>query len=59
MVPKKRHSKSKVGRRRAHLALKDVDIRACPSCGGPTLPHRTCIQCGAYRKQEKRNQKSV
>ncbi|MBI1960664.1 MAG: 50S ribosomal protein L32, partial [Candidatus Liptonbacteria bacterium] len=54
-VPVKHHSKSKVGRRRAHLALKPKALRTCDSCRGPVLPHRTCRQCGAYvgRKKSK------
>ena len=47
-VPLKHHSKSKVGRRRSHLALKKTMIFACPKCQGPMLPHKACPQCGAY-----------
>ena len=47
-VPVKHHSKSKVGRRRSHLALKKENIFVCPQCKGPTLPHRACGQCGVY-----------
>ena len=47
-VPKQRHSKSKVGRRRSHLALKSMKLFACPNCNAPRLPHRACKNCGAY-----------
>jgi len=48
-VPKKRHSKSKVGRRRSHLALATSTKKTlvCKSCGGPKTAHRICKQCGA------------
>ncbi|MDP2704094.1 MAG: 50S ribosomal protein L32 [bacterium] len=52
MVPKKRHSKSKVGRRRSQLGLKKATLRSCSACGSPTLPHRTCPQCSARPKKE-------
>ncbi|MEK7192070.1 MAG: 50S ribosomal protein L32 [Patescibacteria group bacterium] len=47
-VPVKHHSKSKVGRRRSHLALQRVNLAVCSNCKGPVLPHRTCLQCGVY-----------
>lgn len=50
-VPVKHHTKSKVGRRRSHLALVRVKLLACPKCGTPLLPHRACGKCG-YRPQK-------
>ncbi|MBI2025037.1 MAG: 50S ribosomal protein L32 [Candidatus Harrisonbacteria bacterium] len=50
-VPVKHHSKSKVGRRRSHLALKPQNIAVCSNCRGPKMPHRTCAQCGTYAKK--------
>ena len=47
-VPVKHHSKSKVGRRRSHLALKKTILFACSNCRGPMMPHKTCPQCGFY-----------
>ncbi|MEK7630388.1 MAG: 50S ribosomal protein L32 [Patescibacteria group bacterium] len=49
-VPVKHHSKSKVGRRRSQQALKNKVVKVCGNCGGPTVPHRACPQCGAYKK---------
>jgi len=46
--PVKHHSKSKVGRRRAHLAKKPQQLSKCPKCGGPVLSHRACSRCGFY-----------
>jgi len=48
-VPKKRHSKSKVGRRRSHLALKPAKLSVCPSCGYPVVSHCLCPKCGSYK----------
>ncbi|MEK9170588.1 MAG: 50S ribosomal protein L32 [Patescibacteria group bacterium] len=44
-VPVKHHSKSKVGRRRSHLALKRVNISVCKECQSPVLSHRICPNC--------------
>jgi large subunit ribosomal protein L32 len=46
--PKRRHSKSRSRKRRAHDALKPVGYSACPSCQAPKLPHRVCLSCGQY-----------
>jgi large subunit ribosomal protein L32 len=51
-VPKKRHSKSKVGRRRMHLYLKEPNLVKCKKCGHFTLPHRVCPFCGYYQEKE-------
>jgi large subunit ribosomal protein L32 len=48
-VPVKHHTKSKVGRRRSHLALKPSQIAVCPSCQSPVMPHRMCANCGSYK----------
>ena len=52
-VPVKHHSKSKVGRRRSQLALKKIKLTRCLKCGGPTLSHQACPQCGTYTKAKK------
>ncbi|MDP3953227.1 MAG: 50S ribosomal protein L32 [bacterium] len=51
--PKKRHSKSKVGRRRANQGLKKIALSVCAKCSAPTLPHRICSNCGEYAKAKK------
>ena len=48
-VPKKRHSRSRQGKRRANWRLKHVGISTCPSCGAAVLPHHACRKCGAYK----------
>ncbi|MEX2032957.1 MAG: 50S ribosomal protein L32 [Candidatus Colwellbacteria bacterium] len=47
-VPKKHHTKSKVGRRRSHQHLKPAGPMLCPNCKAPVLSHRACSNCGAY-----------
>jgi large subunit ribosomal protein L32 len=51
-VPKRRTSKSKRNKRRAHDALTPVNPIACPQCGEPALPHRVCGHCGSYRGRQ-------
>lgn len=51
-VPKKRHSKSKVGRRRLHLFLEKPDFIVCVKCGRLILPHIVCPFCGFYKGRE-------
>lgn len=64
-VPKKRHSKSKVGRRRMHYHLEERETVKCEHCGNPKLPHRVCPHCGYYKgtkiievEKEKKKEKS-
>jgi large subunit ribosomal protein L32 len=51
-VPKRRTSRSKRNKRRAHDALSAVNVIACPQCGEPSLPHRICRHCGTYRGRQ-------
>ncbi|MEK7089754.1 MAG: 50S ribosomal protein L32 [Patescibacteria group bacterium] len=53
------HAKSKVGRRRSKLARKPQHLTACVNCGGPTLAHKACPQCGTYKKAEKKPAKKT
>lgn len=48
-VPVKHHSHGKVRRRRAHLALKKLNLINCPKCGAAKMPHQYCPNCGDYR----------
>jgi large subunit ribosomal protein L32 len=47
--PKRRHSKSRTGMRRAHDALTPPQTVACKNCGEPVMPHRACPSCGQYK----------
>lgn len=51
-VPKKRHSKSKVGRRRQNIFLEKPNLIKCPKCGQMILPHQVCHFCGYYKGKE-------
>jgi large subunit ribosomal protein L32 len=51
-VPKRRTSKSKRDKRRAHDSLTAVNTISCPQCGESTLPHRICRHCGTYRGRQ-------
>jgi large subunit ribosomal protein L32 len=46
--PKRRHSKSRSRKRRAHDGLKPSNLTSCANCGYMKLPHRVCNQCGYY-----------
>lgn len=46
MLPVKKMSKMRTRTRRAHHALKPVNLAACPTCGKPKLPHAACATCG-------------
>lgn len=50
--PKRRHSKARRDRRRAHDALDRPPSSVCPQCGERKLPHRVCPHCGHYRERE-------
>ncbi len=50
--PKKRNTKSAVGKNRAHLALKKISLNTCPKCKQAVLPHSACLSCGNYKGQD-------
>lgn len=50
--PKRRHSKARRNRRRAHDALPRQTGSVCSNCGEVKLPHRACPHCGHYRGRE-------
>jgi large subunit ribosomal protein L32 len=50
--PKRKHSTGRRNRRRAHDALKPVNLTSCPNCGEMCLPHRVCPNCGFYQGRE-------
>jgi len=51
-LPKKRISRGRRNRRRAHDGLKVLNLTRCPQCHEPRLPHRVCPACGYYRGVE-------
>ncbi|MEM9291993.1 MAG: 50S ribosomal protein L32 [Acidobacteriota bacterium] len=50
--PKRRVSKARRDKRRAHDALKRPMAATCENCGEVKLPHRACAECGHYRGRE-------
>ena len=50
--PKRRHSKARKNKRRAHDALTAVGLSNCPNCHEKKLPHRACPHCGQYKGRE-------
>ncbi|HYM10394.1 MAG TPA: 50S ribosomal protein L32 [Bryobacterales bacterium] len=50
--PKRRHSKARTSKRRAHDALRRTQMSECPNCHEPKLPHRACPHCGQYRGRD-------
>jgi len=47
--PKKRKTKSAVGKNRAHLALTKKTLNKCSKCGVAVQPHSACGFCGSYK----------
>lgn len=47
-VPKKKMSRSRTRRRKAHWKGSRPNVVKCPDCGGPKLPHRVCPHDGQY-----------
>jgi large subunit ribosomal protein L32 len=50
--PKRRHSKARTGKRRAHDALRAPQAAKCENCQEPRMPHRVCPKCGYYNGRE-------
>jgi len=51
-VPKKKTSKSRRNMRRAHLALKPINLVECSNCGEMKQTHHVCAACGYYDGRE-------
>lgn len=51
-LPKRRISRARGRKRRAHDALVAVGRTPCSHCGETKLPHRVCPNCGFYRGRE-------
>jgi len=50
--PKRKHSKGRRDRRRAHHALIPRNLVACSNCGSMRLAHTVCAKCGFYDGRE-------
>ncbi len=51
-LPKRKVSKGRRDRRRAHDAIKARSLIACTNCGEKHLPHHVCPHCGRYDGRE-------
>ena len=51
-LPKRKISKGRRDRRRAHHALKTANLVLCSNCGEMRLPHTVCKSCGFYQGRE-------
>jgi large subunit ribosomal protein L32 len=47
-VPKRKHSNSRTGKRRAHDAVKPPGLGECPKCHKVKPSHVICPNCGYY-----------
>lgn len=50
--PKKRHSRQRQGKRRAHIKLVVTKSIVCKNCGSLHVSHAICAQCGFYKGQQ-------
>ena len=50
--PKRKISKGRRDRRRAHDALSARNLVLCSNCGASRLPHTVCPNCGHYQGRE-------
>jgi large subunit ribosomal protein L32 len=50
--PKRRHSKARRDKRRAHDALSQPGLSNCSNCGETKMSHRACPSCGQYRGRQ-------
>ena len=48
-VPKRKVSRARRGKRRAHDALHPPSLSFCAHCGEPKMPHRICPSCATYK----------
>ncbi len=50
--PKRKLSKGRRDRRRAHDGLVSMNLVQCSNCGEMCLPHTVCPNCGHYQGRE-------
>ncbi len=55
--PKRKLSKGRRDRRRAHDGMEAANLVQCSQCGEMRLPHTVCPNCGYYQGREIINMK--
>lgn len=50
--PKKRHTSTRSGNRRSHLATQAQSLSTCSHCKEPIAPHQVCRECGFYKNED-------
>lgn len=56
--PKKRHSRTRQGKRRASIKLETPSFVTCVNCKSVMLPHKICKKCGFYNGRQVLNLKA-
>ncbi len=51
-VPRKKVSRSRRNKRRAHDGIPSQGWQECPECGGVKRRHHACPECGFYNGRE-------
>lgn len=51
-LPKRKVSKGRRDRRRAHDAIGSPNLVECSNCHQRTMPHRVCPHCGYYKGRQ-------
>lgn len=51
-VPKKKISKARRDRRRAHDSIKGFHLVPCKECGKMKRAHHVCLECGQYHGRQ-------
>jgi large subunit ribosomal protein L32 len=51
-LPKRKISRTRRGKRRAHQGLAEPGRSLCTNCGEAKAPHEVCPHCGYYKNRE-------
>ncbi|MQF48390.1 50S ribosomal protein L32 [SAR202 cluster bacterium AC-647-N09_OGT_505m] len=51
-LPKKKRTRTRIGRRQASYRLHVPQLNTCPQCHSPRRAHRVCTACGYYNGRE-------
>lgn len=51
-LPKRRFSRSRTRKKRAHKLYRLGQFSVCPQCKHPKQPHRVCPVCGYYKGKQ-------